>query len=268
MKNTTKFQFSILALVLLLTVSAFAARLPTVSGDSNSWGDVLNTFLQVAQESGGNINSNYITSSMILDATIAARDLASNSINTTHILDATIGAIDIASGAVNNTHILDATIGAIDIASGAVNTTHIVDGTIANADVASNAINGSQVAQTTGFNVSSLIVNVNNTGGRGATAANISGIYINSTHWDAPSIATSTCATVYIKMTGLPQNVPCIPVVDSGIYGDSTKGNISFVGVNSTMSNCRVDICNFGYGGAINPPLALYTAIALVNGGV
>ena len=161
-------------LILLLTVSAFAATLPTVGGDNGEWGTVLNTFLQVAHDSGGNIQSSYITSSMIADATITS----------------------------------------IDIASGAVNTTHIVDGTIANADVASNAINGSQVAQTTGFNVSSLIVNVNNTGGRGATAANISGIYINSSYIQLPSINGGQCFIVPINMTGIPAGMNCFAMGD------------------------------------------------------
>ena len=229
MKNTTKFQFSILALVLLLTVSAFAVRLPTSNSDSGEWGTILNDFLKSAHNTDGSIKSNYITSSMILDATIAARDLASNSINTTHI----------------------------------------VDGTIANADIASNAINGSQVAQTTGFNVSSLIVNLNNTGGRGDTAANISGIYINSTSFlSLAALSGGMCYLVQINMTGIPAGINCLPMVSENFITTGTTGNITFVGVNSTVGNCRIRVCNVAGSGSVTPGLITLTAMGIATGGV
>src|SRR3989344_2189390 len=96
----------VLGLILVFSAAVFSAALPTVNGDNNQWGTVLNGYLEVAHDSGGNVKASHITSSMIVDATIAAADLASGSVNTTHIVDATIVAADLAADSVNASEVV------------------------------------------------------------------------------------------------------------------------------------------------------------------
>lgn len=70
----------IILLVSIFALSVLAARLPSAGGDNNAWGDVLNTYLQVAHDASGQIQSNYITSAMIVDSGITTGDIANNTI--------------------------------------------------------------------------------------------------------------------------------------------------------------------------------------------
>ncbi len=102
-----------------------------------------------------------VTSTMILDATIAAGDLAADSVTASKIGDGEVGAAEIATSAVTTTEILDATIVTGDIATdtilagniatGAVGTLEIADGTVAAGDLATDiAISTTGSLATTG----------------------------------------------------------------------------------------------------------------------
>ena len=86
-----------------------------------------------------------VTTTEILDGTIATADIAAGAVTTTEILDGTIATVDIAAGAVTTTEILDGTITAVDIATDAVTTTEILDGTIATADIAAGAVTTTEI---------------------------------------------------------------------------------------------------------------------------
>jgi len=79
----------IVILVLLINFSS-AIRLPIVGGDSNSWGDILNTFLNVSHNETGELRENIISTNNIIDGTITDDDL-SNIINFTTLGDVGIG---------------------------------------------------------------------------------------------------------------------------------------------------------------------------------
>ena len=247
-------------LLLILAISVYAARLPTVNGDNNAWGDVLNEYLQVAHDSGGNLKNSYISSAMIIDNTIANVDIGASAVNTTQILDATVGAIDIASAVVNTTHIVDATVGAIDIASAVVNTTHIVDATILGGDIFTNAA----------LNITSIVIGgANRTlGGGPALVTNITGIFFNKTRLDIPSISAGACTTVYVNMSGIPLNLSCIPIADPVLHTTIGTLNITLSGTTSIADNCRILMCNSGgiAGGAVNPGNLEFGAFGIATG--
>ncbi|GMW01468.1 MAG: hypothetical protein AMXMBFR84_26050 [Candidatus Hydrogenedentota bacterium] len=80
-----------------------------------------------------------VTTTMILDGTIATADIASAAITSGLIADGTIVVGDLADGAVTSGKILDGTIVVADIADGAVTGAKILDGTITGSDISSSA---------------------------------------------------------------------------------------------------------------------------------
>jgi predicted acyltransferase (DUF342 family) len=67
----------IVLVVLVLTAGIVsAARLPTVGGDSGTWGDVLNAYLNVSHNSTGHLNDDIILSNQIINGTIADIDIS------------------------------------------------------------------------------------------------------------------------------------------------------------------------------------------------
>lgn len=157
--------FFILAINLPITT---AARLPVIGGDTNSWGEILNTFLNISLDEGGWIRNNRIGTNQINESSITAEKINVSSINTAHIIDNTITINDLGASSVNSTNIVDFTILASDIAnatitavklslgiitaeylaSSSVNTTHIIDGTIQASDLAEGIIDGGQLNNT------------------------------------------------------------------------------------------------------------------------
>lgn len=60
----------------IFTSTIFAARLPTVSGDSDQWGTILNEYLNVSHNESGGLRNNTISSSQIIDGTIIDDDIS------------------------------------------------------------------------------------------------------------------------------------------------------------------------------------------------
>lgn len=83
----------------------------------------------------GDIGTGRITTTHVLDGTIALADHASNSVDSTKIVDGSVGSGDIGTGRITTTHVLDNTLAAADIATGGVATAEILDQTIGTADV-------------------------------------------------------------------------------------------------------------------------------------
>ena len=100
-------------LMSILSISVLAARLPTVNGDNDGWGTVLNDYLQIAHDSSGQIKSGYISSAMITDLTIAAIDISSGAINTTHLGTGLV--LNASSIAVSNAGVLNSTTNATNM---------------------------------------------------------------------------------------------------------------------------------------------------------
>lgn len=202
-----RFGISILIL-LILSLTVYAATRPTQGGSNNNWGTELNTWLDVAHTSEGQIKSGHITSNMILDYTVS------------------------------------------------------------NSDIALNSVNGTQIVSGVPLNVSSMVLNINSSTERLATAANISGIYINKTYIDVPPLASGLCVAIDINMTGLPQNAFCIPMLDFSFNANASLANFTVDGMNSTMSNCRLRVCNrAAVGPSVDLNILQYSALAIVTGG-
>jgi Major tropism determinant N-terminal domain len=83
--------------------------------------------------------SGTVTSTMILDGTIATADIADSAITSAKIADGTIVTGDIADGAITTAKILDGTIATADIADSAITSAKIANDTIVDADINSAA---------------------------------------------------------------------------------------------------------------------------------
>ena len=83
--------------------------------------------------------SGTVTSTMILDGTIATADIADSAVTSAKIADGTIVAGDIADGAITTAKILDGTIATGDIADSAITSAKIANDTIVDADINSAA---------------------------------------------------------------------------------------------------------------------------------
>lgn len=82
MINKNKFYFTI-GLVLLLTISFISATsLPTVGEEEDTWGTILNTFLNVSHNESGELRKGTVSSLQIVNETITDSDI-SNTINLT-----------------------------------------------------------------------------------------------------------------------------------------------------------------------------------------
>jgi len=208
-----------------LALVVLAARLPTVGGDSNSWGTVMNDFLNVAHESGGNIKSGYITGGMIAENTIQRGDLVDDLINSSKI----------------------------------------ADGQVRNVDIGNAAVNGSQISTAAAVNVSNLILTgANSTGGLTTGIANITGIFFNRSRINLPSIANQTCTTVFVNITGIPANVSCIPIGEPLMGSSTVINNFTMFGINSTADSCRLLFCNIA-NQAIDPPALVFGAFGIAT---
>jgi hypothetical protein len=108
-------------------------------------GGITSTQILDGTIAAADIGTGAITSTGILDGTVAAADIGTGAVTSTGILDGTIAAADIGTGAVTSTGILDGTIAAVDLATGSVTTAKILDGTIASADIATGGVASSNI---------------------------------------------------------------------------------------------------------------------------
>ena len=94
MRASKLFLIGIFILLMMSLVSA--SRLPTIGGDENDWGTVLNDFLsKIAGSDGVKLNETMVNGTNIY----------SSSINTSHILDGTLSAEDLADDSINSSKI-------------------------------------------------------------------------------------------------------------------------------------------------------------------
>jgi len=129
-----------LAMIIILSATVSASRLPTIDGDSGTWGTVLNDYLtRLAGENATSLNQTMVNGTNIY----------SSSINTTHLLDGTITAEDISTNAINTSHISDSNI----------TSAKIMDSTIVDADI-SNTTNltlGEKITFTLGEIIDNIV---------------------------------------------------------------------------------------------------------------
>ena len=78
-------------ILLVLTATISASRLPTVDGDNETWGTVLNDYLTTLS----GLNATKLNLTMV-----NGTNIYSSSINTTHIIDATISSDDLGTSSV------------------------------------------------------------------------------------------------------------------------------------------------------------------------
>src|SRR3989344_5103696 len=83
----------------------------------------------------GNLPTDFVNTTHLLDRTLLADDIADNVLNTTLILDRTLLADDLADSSINTTLILDRTLLSDDLEDSSINTTLIVDATILESDL-------------------------------------------------------------------------------------------------------------------------------------
>ncbi len=96
----------------------------------------------------GDVADNRITSSKILDGTIATTDLGNSAVTSAKIADGSVAVADLASNSVNGTKIVDLGIGTADLADGSVTSDKIADGNIATADLANGAVTTTKINST------------------------------------------------------------------------------------------------------------------------
>ena len=271
-----RFIVSIVFLLISLSISIYAASLPSQGGNNNDWGSTLNDFLQVAHDSGGNIRGSYITSAMIIDSTIAAGDFGVGQINSTHIEDSSVHGVDIwndsidsidirnnsiASGdirssQINSTHILDSTIASIDIANdsisagdiapGAVNITHFGAITQINTThIADGTITGNDINPATHINITALRVGNITSSGSNITQIVYSGLGTLTIATNNPGV----CNTAGLTIANLSSNALCFIDFDFG-YRNATFSNMTLTRSSPQRGaeepGCYFEICNIG----------------------
>ena len=124
-------------------------------------GTVTSTMILDGTIATADIADSAITSAKIADGTIVNADINASaaiaysklnltgSITSSDIVDGTIATADIADSAITSAKIADGTIVAGDIADGAITTAKILDGTIATGDIADSAITSAKIANDT-----------------------------------------------------------------------------------------------------------------------
>jgi len=117
-----------------------------IVADDISTGAVTTTEILDATIATGDITDNAITSAKIAADVIVAGDISTDAVTTTEILDGTIATADITDNAITSAKIAADVIIAADISTDAVTTTEILDGTIATADITDSAITSAKIA--------------------------------------------------------------------------------------------------------------------------
>jgi hypothetical protein len=184
----------------------------TVVGTS----ELLSVPYALYSEISGDVADNSITSSKILDGTIATADLGNSTVTSAKIADGSVAIADLAANSVNGTKIVDLGIGTVDLADGSVTSGKIADGNIATADLANGAVTTAKI---------------NNTG---ASADNVLQYTGSSVAWDyAPGAE--------IKYTVL--NVTC----NTAVPVNTTYSKVTDIGSFSKLaSDSRIEVTFFG----------------------
>ena len=96
--------------------------------------------LEGALFEGGSITKNFVTSSHIVDGTIATADLANSSVTTDKIADGAVTSAKFNNNAVSTAKIADASVTTAKLADDAVTAAKIADGNVGATQLASNAV--------------------------------------------------------------------------------------------------------------------------------
>jgi len=96
--------------------------------------------LEGALFEGGSITKNFVTSSHIVDGTIATADLANNSVTTDKIADGAVTSAKFGNNSVSTTNINDANVTTVKLADDAVTAAKIADGNVGANQLSSNAV--------------------------------------------------------------------------------------------------------------------------------
>jgi len=236
MRTSKLFLIGIFLLLLVNLVSA--SRLPTVGGDEDDWGNVLNDFLsKIAGSDGIKLNKTMVNGTNIY----------SSSINTTHIKDGTLTANDLSDDSVNSSKIdlTEVTIskftndanylskdggGTID-GSLIVNGNFTLIGSYLNATVTNQYLNGSFLPEITNlFDIGSSLLKWAN-----LYVTNIYASKIYSDDWSNVTIQESQITDLQSYLTGESDplysawdkdygdliNIPTIPTLWDSTFNDT-----------------------------------------------
>src|SRR3989344_4627697 len=231
-KELNVITLSVLSIVFLLLIGYALADLPIQGNHDGTWGTHLNDWLEIGHNLTSGAADNF-TDASIVAADIGFRNITAalmgtGAVNSTHIADRSIIAILLGTGVINATHIGDRNVTAANIGADSVNSTNLADGNVSTSELANGLIvNASQVR-------------VGNASM--AAAPNITGIFVNSTVYDI-TVNAGTCTEIYVNMSGLPGNVPCL-FSFAGTTNSPVDSNLTYNGMNSTNGNARARFCN------------------------
>jgi hypothetical protein len=159
-----------MALVFFILIAlplALGVRLPVVGEDSNSWGQVLNEFLNISLTENGTLRSGTVGTEQIVDGAINANKIAERSIGGSHLQEHTVTAAEIALNTITSEHISEQSITADDIARGGIEASNIADEAIGSSSkladniitsdkIEDGTITGNDIGSTSELNVESI----------------------------------------------------------------------------------------------------------------
>ena len=154
--------------------------------------------------SAGSLAAGSVTTTEILDGTVANVDLATNSIVSSNIQDGTVALADLASDSVDTSKIVNGSIVTADLSSGSVDTVAILNSTIVNADIsATAAIDLSKLQSVTSAQVpvgngSGVLTSVTISGDISLSNAGVTSIQSNSVDGTNISIGGETLGDLLI----------------------------------------------------------------------
>src|SRR3989344_8003624 len=251
-KELNVITLSVLSIVFLLLIGYALADLPIQGNHDGTWGTHLNDWLEIGHNLTSGAADNF-TDASIVAADIGFRNITAalmgtGAVNSTHIADRSIIAILLGTGVINATHIGDRNVTAANIGTGLINATHIGDRNITAANMGADSVNSTNLADgnvSTSELANGLIVNASQVrvgNASMAAAPNITGIFVNSTVYDI-TVNAGTCTEIYVNMSGLPGNVPCL-FSFAGTTNSPVDSNLTYNGMNSTNGNARARFCN------------------------
>lgn len=257
--NKRKSAWFVVLILFFLTITtlAHAQRLPTVYGDNNSWGTILNGFLNVSLDQNGTLRDDTVNTSQLIDTAITAEKIVDDAVNTTHIIDSTITASDlssesinashITSDAINSTHILDLTITASDIGNAVITAAKLVSGVITAAYIATNAVNTTHILDRTilGIDLADDIINTSHIVNGSITGDDIASQTINSTHILTGTLNSSALAPDSVNSTHILNNTIVGEDISSSadLNVSSINASVFYLGLETVTSDCSSLLC-------------------------
>lgn len=187
-----------------------------------------------------------VTTTHILDGTIALADMNSNAVNSSVLVDGSVSLIDMNNDSVNSAKIVDASVSLADMNTGSVGSSQIVDGTIANADLATGSVTDAKVVDVAYSKLVNVATAYMNYMPNNVACADGYGL-----RWDNPNqrwVCTgSALATVYNVatgggLTGGPiTTTGTISIAANGVTSTHIQdGTISLADMNSNSVNSTV----------------------------